>query len=178
MLYIFDLDGTLVEKYGIKPLPNVQYHLEQLASNDHHLAIATNQAGLAWRILTMSTKFPDVLGLAQRFEQIAQDLPQLQNVPWFISVFDSRVKIHPNQYQEICSELADASPNLLLIVQAVPEWRKPNSGMLLAGAKYYKIHLEDVIFVGDYKTDMEAAEAAGVKFFWAETFFSDNFERQ
>ena len=176
MLYIFDLDGTLVEKYGTLPLPNVPSRLEKLADSGHKLAIATNQAGLAWRILTKATKFPDVHSMAQRFEQIARVLHQLKDIPWFISVFDSRVKLHSNQYQNLCTELTNTCPQLTLVVRADPHWRKPKPGMLLSAGQYYNLGTDQIVYVGDYQTDADAAESAGMKFSWAEEFFKANVE--
>ena len=170
MLYIFDLDGTLVEKFGTQPLPNVRAHLEKLVINGHKLAIASNQAGLAWRIMTKATKFPDVESMARRFEQIAHDLPPLKHVPWFVSVFDSRVKINTRQYANLTNGLSGACPTLNLRVASDPQWRKPEPGMLLSAGQYYTLDPDEIIFIGDYKTDAEAAVAAGVAFYWAEEF--------
>jgi D-glycero-D-manno-heptose 1,7-bisphosphate phosphatase len=43
------------------------------------------------------------------------------------------------------------------------ECRKPKPGMLLQAAKEYQLDLARSIFIGDNLTDMQAAEAAGVK---------------
>lgn len=174
MLYIFDLDGTLVEKYGTQPLQNVHAYLERLEAKGHKLAIATNQAGLAWRRLTKATKFPDVQSMARRFDQIAQDLTPLAQVPWFVSVFDNRVKLHANQYENLCLDLASACPQLSLIVKADPQWRKPQPGMLLSAGQYYNLDPGEMMFVGDYKTDEEAAATAGIRFAWADAFFDSS----
>ena len=174
MLYIFDLDGTLVEKFGTQPLPNVRAHLERLETSGHKLAVASNQAGLAWRIMTKATKFPDVQSMARRFEQIARDLPPLKHVPWFVSVFDSRVKLHPRQYANLTMDLVKSCHTLTLRVVSDPQWRKPMPGMLLAAGRYYNLDPDAINFVGDYKTDAKAAAVAGIGFIWAEEFFTAN----
>jgi D-glycero-D-manno-heptose 1,7-bisphosphate phosphatase len=40
--------------------------------------------------------------------------------------------------------------------------RKPKPGMLLQGLNEFGANAEDCFFIGDYRTDMEAAQAAGV----------------
>jgi len=49
---IFDLDGTLVEKWSAVPLPGVRERLAELARQGIALAVATNQAGVSWRAWT------------------------------------------------------------------------------------------------------------------------------
>ena len=57
MLYIFDLDDTLVKGYLFRPdkdyhavelLPGVKERLESLWYQGHAIAIATNQGGIAF----------------------------------------------------------------------------------------------------------------------------------
>jgi HAD superfamily hydrolase (TIGR01662 family) len=172
MLFIFDLDGTLVESFGTQPLPGVSAHLERINNSGHNMAVATNQAGLTWRIWTRAPKFPDVQSMVQRLTQITQNLPMLQHVPWFMSLFDDRVSLSPEQYHHLVLNLETACPTLILQVRAIPEWRKPLPGMLLAAGQYFNLNLDALVFVGDHQTDAEAAEAAGIQFIWAEKFFS------
>ena len=51
------------------------------------------------------------------------------------------------------------------------EWRKPKPTMLLELIRTANVTPDDVLFVGDQKTDLEAANAAGVDFMWAKDFF-------
>jgi HAD superfamily hydrolase (TIGR01662 family) len=176
MLYIFDLDGTLVEKFGTQPLPNVRNRLEQLASSGCKFAVASNQAGLAWRIMTNNSKFPDVQSMGNRFTQITKALSRTAHVPWFISVFDSRVNLSTHQYDKLIADLVNACPKMTLRVEADPEWRKPMPGMLIAAGEYYSFEPDDIKFVGDYKTDAEAASTAGIGFVWAADFFGSIIE--
>ena len=175
MLYIFDLDGTLVDKYGTQPLTNVADHLALLADHGHSLAVATNQAGLAWRIMTHNEKFPDVSSMAHRFTQIVHNLPQLHSVPWFVSLHDVRVKLNPRRYDKLASDLVVACDTLNLQVAVDPYWRKPEPGMLLAAQKHYGFNPEEIAFIGDFKTDAEAAATAGIRFYWAGEFFNTDF---
>ena len=171
MLYIFDLDGTLVKTYGTALLPNAASTLERLSSTGENIAVATNQAGLAWRIATRDDKFPDVTRLASRFLHIAQHLPVLQSVPWFVSLFDERITLRTSQYDNLVHELTSACGELNLHAQATAEWRKPQPGMLLAAASTYQVLAGESIFVGDYTSDADAAAAAGMDFQWADDFF-------
>ena len=41
--------------------------------------------------------------------------------------------------------------------------RKPKPGLILQAAQYHKVDLKNSFFIGDSKTDMKAAEAAGCK---------------
>jgi HAD superfamily hydrolase (TIGR01662 family) len=170
-LYIFDLDGTLVEKFGSQPLPNVKIYLEHLVIDGQKLAIASNQAGLTWRILTGDQKYPDVVSMARRFERITQEIPSLANVPWFVSVADDRVRLPAMDYVNLAADLAKACPALNLIVRSDPEWRKPQPGMLLSALQYFQIEADDALYIGDYETDAEAAKSAGLPFCWADAFF-------
>lgn len=172
MLYIFDLDGTLVKTYDTELLKNTVSTLEHLSSKGDKIAIATNQAGLAWRIATQDEKYPDVASLASRFCRIAQNLPVVQSIPWFVSLFDERVTLSDTQYENLVLEMRSASGELNLQVQATVGWRKPEPGMLLAAAEYYQIHPDASIFIGDYPSDADAAAAAGMNFRWADTFFN------
>lgn len=52
--------------------------------------------------------------------------------------------------------------------------RKPNPGMLLEAAERHNIDLKKSIMVGDMLSDRKAAEAAGVKFKWANEFFNQD----
>ncbi|MDF1512506.1 MAG: HAD-IIIA family hydrolase [Anaerolineae bacterium] len=171
MLYVFDVDGTLVEKFGTAPPHFVADKLAFLQSQDNRAAVATNQAGLAWRLMTQNAKFPDVTSLAQRFELIARQLPYLASIPWFISVYDSRVRLRSDQYAALAQNLIASFTTLDVYVSADPQWRKPQPGMLLAAAAFYSVTPNNVVYVGDFDTDAEAASQAGTNFSWAEDFF-------
>ena len=51
------------------------------------------------------------------------------------------------------------------------ECRKPKPGMLLEAMEDAGVSADETIFVGDFETDEQAAENAGVRFYWAEVFF-------
>jgi HAD superfamily hydrolase (TIGR01662 family) len=164
MLYIFDLDGTLVETYGIQPLLGIPERLDKLQLEGHGLAVATNQAGPAWGIATRDPQYPTAESLGERFLEIAKLLPQLTTVPWFVAVGDPRLSLESRTYAQLIQALGAAASTLDLHVSADVEWRKPGPRMLLAACAYYGLQPKEAVFVGDYKTDAEAAIAAGVTF--------------
>ena len=45
-------------------------------------------------------------------------------------------------------------------------YRKPRSGMLEQTKQFYNISFEDFLFIGDKKTDKQAAENVGIKFLY------------
>jgi D-glycero-D-manno-heptose 1,7-bisphosphate phosphatase len=50
--------------------------------------------------------------------------------------------------------------------------RKPKPGMLLAIMRHYRVAPMDTVFIGNHRTDREAAVRAGTEFIWAAKFFS------
>ncbi|MGC9467356.1 MAG: HAD-IIIA family hydrolase [Anaerolineae bacterium] len=171
LLYIFDVDGTLVENFGIRPLPDVQEVLTRLKDEGHHLAVATNQSGPAWGLETGDSKYPEAAALGRRFWEIARLLPLLQEVPWFVAVGDPRLSLDVEPYDQIVQDLAEGAGPLEIYVSADWDWRKPGPGMLLAACRYYRVPPAQAIFVGDFETDAEAADAAGMGFAFADDFF-------
>ena len=170
-LYIFDLDGTLVETWGVAPLPGVLEKLDALVKDGASIAVATNQAGIAWGAMTKQEKFPTPDNLGPRFDEIARLLPPLQNARWFAAIHDKRVRLSEKRYTTLADALENASQSLELTVSAELVWRKPQPGMLLAACESYAVAPEAAVFVGDMDSDFEAATAAGMDFVNAEDFF-------
>jgi len=171
-LFIFDLDGTLVETYGSIPLPGVVDRLADLVAKGQSIAVATNQAGVAWRIWTRKPHYPTAASLGQRFGGIAAQVPALEQAPWYIAIYDERVKLDEAAYGELSRELSAAAPSLRLIPSAEPDWRKPAPGMLLAACTSAQIDPTAAVFVGDMETDADAATAAGVAYIHPTAFFA------
>lgn len=170
MLYIFDLDGTLISGYMDNPdrdfdnwqvLPGRQETIARLVHLGHDVAIATNQAGVAFGH-TMEQDVVRKLGrvaMALGFASVwifdggqgyraGWDAPALHA---FVSYGDARSR--DRRYQ-------DASR------------RKPSGAMIReAIAEFPAAAADDVLFVGDRPEDQAAATDAGVRFEWAERFF-------
>ena len=149
-LYIFDKDLTLVQgSNGHAPNKIEDQHLfsgvaercEELRNDGHILAVASNQGGVAYGILS---------------ENEAHEL--VQHAARLIGAVDYEVCTHHPRgkiphYSIVCS------------------CRKPAPGMILALIDRLNGTVEDTIFVGDAESDREAAEAAGVSFVYANEFF-------
>jgi HAD superfamily hydrolase (TIGR01662 family) len=170
MLYIFDLDGTLVESYGTRPLDGIPEQLARLQEEGHVLAVATNQAGPAWGLATGKAKYPTPESLGDRFRDIAGELPVLADVPWFVAVGDTRLSLDADAYAQLVRVFRDAGKPLDLHISADPAWRKPLPQMLLAACQHYRLPPDQAVFVGDYDTDEQAATAAGIAFVSIEQF--------
>ncbi|MGC9348736.1 MAG: HAD-IA family hydrolase [Anaerolineae bacterium] len=171
MLYIFDLDSTLVKLYDTEPLPGVHSGLDVLKREGHALAIATNQAGPAWRMETGDEKFPEATSLGRRFREIAGLIPLLEKVPWFVSLYDDRLSLDQRSYDTLVRDFEFSGGRLELHISADPSWRKPRPGMLLAACRRYGLSIAQAVFVGDAETDAEAALAAGMGFIFEDEFF-------
>jgi histidinol phosphatase-like enzyme len=168
----YDLDGTLVEKFGTKPLPKSIDRLAHHREYGQRMAICTNQAGPLWRMATGNEMFPTTEMLIQQIEHIIQNLNAVA-VPWFISIGDLRVaeKVGLLDYEEIVKDIRSKLDLKLPFmppfnVEFDPKWRKPEPGMLLAAAAFWKLKPEECQFVGDNNRDedRQAATAAGMAF--------------
>lgn len=149
-LYIFDKDLTLVE--GLKGhaassldeqplLPNVSETCAELRSQGHKLAVASNQGGVAFGVISEETARLLVSDAAEKIGAI--DFEFCCHHP--------KGKVAP--YNHECPD------------------RKPGPGMLITLMNRLGFTPEDTIFIGDSEADCQAAEAAGVKFIHADTFF-------
>lgn len=155
-LIIFDLDGTLTESKSGKPfretaddwqwLPGRVERLIQLRVEGALLALATNQAGVAfpWSKFTEQemrvelTRIMTDVGLAH--VAVCFTSPNPKALPQYQAANDPR--------------------------------RKPGPGMLLEAMAACAATPEQTLYVGDRPEDAHAADAAGVAFTWAEDFFA------
>ncbi len=163
-LIIFDIDGTLTEiKPEIlarkprmvspdnlgeqQPRPGVVEKLAELKESGVSIALATNRGGVAWGFTTL-----------EETEALAREAAELCGIP--------DVQIY------ICPFHAKARGPKAVAEYAIDhECRKPNPGMLLEAMKDTNVTPDETVFVGDFETDEQAAENAGVRFCWAEEFF-------
>lgn len=163
-LAIFDIDGTLTEvtpealrcNPGLvtpnapgdqRPKSGVVAKLAELKRDGVHIALATNRGGVAWGYNTL-----------EEAEALAREAAALCGIP------DARVYV--------CPYHAEARGLWALAEYAQEnDCRKPAPGMLLEAMAEAGIDPAETIFVGDKDTDQEAAENAGIVFFWAGEFF-------
>ena len=163
-LAIFDIDGTLTE---IKPealarnpklvtpnklgeqqaKPGIKEKLMGLSLVGIKIALATNRGGVAWGFTTLEE--------AEAIAREAAELCVIPDVPVYICPYHVKAR-----GSKVVAEYAIDH-----------ECRKPRPGMLLEAMKDAGVSPGETIFVGDYETDEQAAENAGVRFYWAEEFF-------
>lgn len=158
-LIIFDWDHTLAvpesgetfrkrdEKYKWIADPERLHSsrkelLEHLYYSGSQIAIATNQGGIAFGIVTLEGTEHAIFALLKEL-----DFP----VPFLVSPYHPD---RPASYKEFLY------------------WRKPNSGMYTAlHALFPDVADEDVVVVGDRDEDEQAAKLAGFAFERADVFF-------
>lgn len=154
MLYIFDKDGTIVKPVGpdgnraaSSPSEQVLYDgvadkCNELKGAGHILAIASNQGGVAFGLVTRD----NAIGMMKdASDKIGASLFAL-------------CSCHPN------GEMLGAVRNSV--------YRKPGPGMIQYLMDALGFAPQDTVFVGDLDSDRLAAEAAGVNFEWAKDFFN------
>lgn len=157
MLYIFDIDGTLIDDTG-KFLPGVERWFQNRQSW-HQVALATNQGGPAchdagW---TWSDTYPALAEVEMKYGALASFLKA--------KLFMSLVYVTKNGNLLIPEGLPADDPRLN------PNWRKPKPGMLQAALQHFGYKPSEAVFVGDRSEDEDAARAAGVSFVPASQFF-------
>lgn len=160
MLVIFDKDKTIVSGLDNRPantpdeqrpLPGVIETIAALRAAGHQIAIASNQGGVAWGFITV----------AQAQALVKDAAAKIGGVDfWRCSCYDERAAVkNPG------SPYARKSYR-----------RKPKPGMLKEIMR--SAGVASAVMVGDSDDDRKAAEAAGVKFFWAGEFFAAYLSRQ
>lgn len=156
MLYLFDLDDTLIRGYMTEPrqsydvievLPGRREKLSELQARGNKIAIVTNQGGVAFGFVDEQTAWNKIYAAA-----LACGLP-----PDTIRTY-------------ACFHHERGKPpwNDPVLVQR----RKPSGDMIKeAMIGYPEAAALGVLFVGDREEDLQAAQAAGVGFQWAHVFF-------
>lgn len=155
-LYIFDKDGTLISPIGRRPanlageqipMPGVIDKIAELRAAGHQIAIATNQGGVAWGIISRAQAY-----------RLAHDAGEKVGGVDAIAVccYDPKAAGRHGAVKRYARDSAR---------------RKPQPGMLLDIMKRLDYAPSDTIFVGDSETDEQAAIAAGVQFIDAAVFF-------
>lgn len=163
-LGIFDIDGTLTEiKPSVlaynprlvtpnhlgeqQPIPGVPETLAHLRSARLQIALATNRGGVAFGYTT--------LVMAESLAREAAELCGIPDVPIYVCPYHAKAR----------------GPRVVAAYARKDDCRKPNPGMLLQALADTNLPSEQAFFVGDRDSDQEAAENAGIAFFWAEQFF-------
>jgi D-glycero-D-manno-heptose 1,7-bisphosphate phosphatase len=160
-LYIFDLDGTLVQtrsgnKFRRTPddwafIPGRIEAIQKLAREGHEVAVATNQGGAAF----------DYFDPVEMMRELRQTLGLLFSGTAMVLDADRRLAVcwtHPNA----------SLP--WLRVEDDPR-RKPNPGMLQELIHRFAMKRGQTFAIGDRGEDVAAAQAAGATFIGVESFF-------
>lgn len=165
MLYMFDLDDTLITGYMNNPnkeydvwevLPGRRAMLNRLFMRGDEIVIITNQAGVAFGHVT-EEQVDAKLGTALRRLGLAR-------------VRSSGDAQPPQVYA--CLHHPDAPPPWNAPEHAAR--RKPSGAMLIEAMNDYPDAAAlGVLMIGDREEDMQAAQAAGVPFQWAHLFFEN-----
>ncbi len=163
-LAVFDVDGTLTEiKPDLRarnprmvtpnnlgeqqPIPGVTEALAKLQQAGIPIALATNRGGVAFGYTTL-----------EEAESLAQEAADLCGIP--------EAKVY------VCPYHAKArGPRADMRFAREDDCRKPNPGMLTQALADFGVSPEEAFYVGDMETDQQAAEAAEMRFYWADEFF-------
>lgn len=165
MLYLFDLDGTLISGYMNTPdknydtwevLPGRKAKLQQLILRGDTVCIVTNQGGVAFGFVTED----------QADAKMTKAMMQLG----FISPRWDGGARPPLLYA--CFHHEKGKPPWNEPIRSLH--RKPSGRMLLEAMRDHpEAAALGVLMVGDRDEDMQAAQEAGVGFQWAHVFFKE-----
>lgn len=152
-LLFLDRDGTLNRSFGHRPpntvdevelLPNVRETLSRYVTEGWKLVVISNQGGVAHGYISEAQAWA-----------IQDRVIELLGLPVAASY------LCPHQVgAEVAAYDLDC-PN-----------RKPNPGFILKALEQFQAQARDCLFVGDFESDQQAAQAAGVSFCWADAFFN------
>jgi histidinol phosphatase-like enzyme len=191
IVLIFDLDGTLIERYppdGNDFAPRPLADPERIRALGLPVAIASNQGGIAWGLAggREGRTYPNWPAVLERVRAGMR----LAGVRWaFLALHHPEARLPEGEALLQAAErirlpapiaLAAAHPRVAPMIR-VPEgfvvaswnpgWRKPAPGMLdfvreILGA--FDLVAEEWAYVGDEADDAAAARAAGMTFYPAE----------
>lgn len=163
MLYMFDIDGTLIRSFlreaaldadydDVEVLPRRLGHLFTLAQQrGTRFALITNQAGVAMGYQTPQQVWEKMGRIVAAFEGF-------YSVPFSIHVCMHHPKAKLEEWQ------MDPCPR-----------RKPEAGMIREAIGVHQmagLSVENILFVGDMDSDRAAAENAAVGYQDADVFFA------
>lgn len=162
-LYMFDLDGTLIEGHVARPDPDGPFQqvrpfsevvvlpgrvekIEEVWGEGVSLAVCTNKAGVAFG------------------HQSKQDCDDKRD-----AVLEQVFGLHYARWYEAYGHPQATEP----FYRYDDVLRKPHPGMLYQAMADARVGPDEALFVGDMRVDKDAAYAAGVQFEWAADFFGD-----
>lgn len=153
MLYIFDLDGTLIHGYmdgidyaHVQPLPRRIEKLAELRAVGHTVAIATNQGGIGFGYNSEGDFKAKLL-------EVLRVLKLSRDTPIKVCFHHPSASIERYRDPEGCAR------------------RKPNGLMLKELMQELGHTPATTMYIGDRPEDDQAAEHADVAFMWERDFF-------
>ena len=175
-LIIFDIDGTVQQKFSDELMPNVAEWFQwfkgippEHALYHCKLAFATNQGGVGLRMILErqgqdGSKYPTRDQVIDRMHALSHQLTGDQHAIMAVAALNYQDKYSgewaidydPEQHFEWWN----------------PDFRKPAAGMLDFIMDVQGVSAADTIMVGDSEDDQNAANAAGIQFVWAKDFFA------
>jgi HAD superfamily hydrolase (TIGR01662 family) len=176
MLYLFDLDGTIIRSFLREGAPRTpaEYakvellprRLDRLRGLEvaHTIAFVTNQGGVAFGYQTV--------------QEVISKVVTINNT----ALGDGHVRLMGRLLTCSSPERERIAPALFYIAYTHPkatieryktddDWRKPGAGMIRRAIDDYRSTTPDTLFVGDMDSDRECAANAGVSYEDAEDFF-------
>lgn len=179
MLYLFDLDGTLISSYMDNPdkdfhtwqlLPGRQKKIAQLRHLGHDIGVITNQGGVAFSLTTEQDVITKLgrAAMALGYASIwLHDGGTPMRAGWdepalfcFVCYSDPRAT---DARRRKPSDVVRRKPSGAMIREAMAD-----AGLSDDDADDRR----EVLYVGDRPEDAAAARDAGVPFKWAEEFFT------
>ena len=155
MLYLFDVDGTLrrpilfpaigsLAPWDQRVLPGRASRLQALKADGHRIGAATNQAAVAFGLVSESRMRRGLDELNRRLGGVLE----------WIGVCPHHPRALRPRYRLPC------------------DCRKPRPGLLLQALAFFQVPASQAVYVGDRPTDEQAALAAGFQFVFADRFFN------
>lgn len=167
-LYIFDLDGTLIQYKTWQLLPNVKETILALPQ-ETKLAICSNQGGVGLRNWMEEEQFgdPDKYPTEEEILEKTKALFDQIGRP-FAFYFSFAYQSNRTQlWNPIRRDDETAYPKFWQ-----KSWRKPQAGMLIAAMEDAGVSPEETVMVGDWSEDCLAAAAANCNFVWDYEYFN------
>ncbi|MDJ0617026.1 MAG: HAD hydrolase-like protein [Calothrix sp. MO_192.B10] len=178
----FDIDKTLTttisgealkkDENDIKLIEGVEEGTEYFKLKGYKLFGVSNQGGCSAVNKATGLPFKSISRAIKEMQNTHILLPQLELIA-FCPDFEGNIiyEVQQGEYRHFYrNELLhpnSSSANTLLF----PSFRKPSPGMINKIIWDWNLHDADEIWmIGDRKEDEEVAEAANIKFMWAEKF--------
>lgn len=180
MVLALDFDGTLVTSFTARPLAAATAAVARIDS-DLPVAIVTNQAGPTFR-MHGSTRHPSPSEVAETLDTglravglPPQRVAHLLACTWPGETWRGNPATAAHAAAAAATALSDALHtrgwSQAYVTSAAP-WRKPAPGMLIGLASRLLVAHSSILYVGDMRTDEQAARAAGCRFQYARDWWA------